>query len=405
MPLTDAALRALKPAQRARRIADGGGLFIEVSPSGGKLWRIAYRVEGRQKLLALGSYPTVSLADARAERERAKKLLRDGIDPSAKKKLDKITAAVSRAATFSVIAAELLDKKRREGRAAQTLVKTQWLHDLAEPHIGSRPIAEISAPEVLQALRAVEARGKHETARRLRSVIGEVFRYAIATGRASTDPTFALRGALTAPTVVHRAAITTPKAFGGLLRAIDGFDGQPTTLAALQLLALLFPRPGELRLAEWTEFDLDKAVWTIPASRAKMRREHRVPLPRQAVAILRDLHRITGRSKLVFLGYGTKGRAGQKVEPRSISENTLNGALRRLGFAKDEMTSHGFRAAASTLLNESGRWSPDAIERALAHVEENAVRRAYQRGEHWDERAKMAEWWADELDRLRKAQQ
>lgn len=401
MPLTDATLRALKPSEKPRRIADGGGLFIEVSPAGGKLWRLAYRADGKQKLLAIGSYPTISLADARAEREKAKKQLQTGVDPGAQKKLNKITAAVSRAATFSVVAAELLDKKKREGRAEQTLTKTAWLHTLAEPHIGSRPIADISGPEVLQALRAVEARGKHETARRLRSVIGEVFRYAIATGRASTDPTFALRGALTAPVVTHRAAITTPKAFGGLLRAIDGFEGQPTTKAALQLMALLFPRPGELRFAEWHEFDLDAACWTIPASRTKMRREHRVPLPKQAVAILRDLHRITGRGSLVFLGYGMTGGAGRKVEPRPISENTLNGALRRLGFSQEEMTAHGFRAAASTLLNESGVWSSDAIERALAHVEDNAVRRAYARGEHWHERVKMAEWWANELDRLR----
>lgn len=401
MALSDAALRALKPAEKARRYSDSGGLFVEVSPSGGKLWRLSYRFGGKQKLLALGSYPIVSLADARSERDRAKRLIRDGIDPSEKKKLDKIAAATSRAATFSAVADELLQKKDREGRAAQTLTKTRWLYDLARPHIGSRPIAEITAPEVLEALRAVEARGKHETARRLRSNIGEVFRYAIATGRASNDPTYSLRGALTAPKVVHRAAITTPAEFGALLRSIDGFDGQPTTKAALLLMALLFPRPGELRLAEWAEFDLDKAVWSIPASRTKMRREHRVPLPRQAVAILRDLHRITGQGKLTFLGYGMTGGVGRKVEPRPISENTLNGALRRLGFTQDEMTSHGFRAAASTMLNESGRWSPDAIERALAHVDDNAIRRAYQRGEFWDERVRMATWWADQLDRLR----
>jgi len=402
MPLTDAALRALKPTEKPRRYSDGGGLFIEVTPAGGKLWRLAYRSGGKQKLLAIGSYPVVSLADARAERERAKRLIHDGVDPGEKKKLDKLSAAASRAATFGAVADELLEKKEREGRAAQTLAKTRWLYDLARPHIGARPIAEITAPEVLEALRAVEARGKYETARRLRSNVGEVFRYAIATGRATNDPTFALRGALTAPQVVHRAAITAPAAFGALLRAIDGFDGQPTTKAALQLMALLFPRPGELRHAEWLEFDLDKAIWTIPADRTKMRREHRVPLPQQAIAVLRDLHRITGRGKLVFLGYGMTGGAGRKVEARPISENTLNGALRRLGFAQDEMTSHGFRAAASTMLNESGKWSPDAIERALAHVDDNAIRRAYQRGEFWDERVRMAEWWSGELNRMRR---
>jgi integrase len=246
---------------------------------------------------------------------------------------------------------------------------------------------------VLAALQKVERRGRHETARRLRSTIGSVFRYAVATARADNDPTFALRGALTTPVVKPRAAVTDPRAFGALLRAIDGFDGQPTTHAALKLMTLLFPRPGELRMAEWSEFDLDDAVWTIPATRTKMRRAHRVPLSRQAVAILKALGEVTGNGRLVFPCVRTVARP--------ISENTLNAALRRLGYSKDQATAHGFRATASTLLNESGKWNADAIERQLAHVENNDVRRAYARGEHWDERVQMMAWWADYLDSLK----
>lgn len=230
---------------------------------------------------------------------------------------------------------------------------------------------------------------------RSRGMYIAVFRYAVATARAESDPTFALKGALARPNVKPRPAITDKKAFGALLRAIDGFRGQPETCAALKLMALLAPRPGELRLAHWREFDLDTAAWTIPAERMKMRREHRAPLPRQAVAILRELHGLTGRGDLVFPSIRTAARP--------ISENTLNAALRRMGYAQDEMTAHGFRATFSTIANESGKWNRDAIERALAHVEGNAVRRAYLRAEYWDERVAMAQWWADTLDTLRSA--
>jgi integrase len=303
--------------------------------------------------------------------------------------------------TFSKIASELLIKKRKERKAPNTLAKLEWLYGLANVSLHDRPISEITAPEILLVLRKVEARGHLETAKRLRAVIGEVFRYAVATARASSDPTSALRGALTAPVVKHRAAITDPKELGGLLRAVDGFQGQPSTSAALKLMAYLFPRPGELRMAEWKEFDLAKAIWSIPASRAKMRKEHRIPLPRQTLAILSSLQPVTGHGKLVFPGYGISGGAGRKVEQRPISENTLNSALRRMGYDSDTMTSHGFRAAASTLLNESGKFSADAIERALAHQDPDAVRRAYARGEHWEERVTMMTWWADYLDALR----
>lgn len=393
MPLTDLAVRNAKPTATARKLSDGGGLQLLVTATGSKLWRLAYRFDGKQKQLALGAYPTITLADARTAREDAKKLLASGIDPSLQAKLEKVARATSSANTFSVIADEYLDKMRREGRADATLEKTTWLLGFARPDLGNRPMAEISAVEVLHVLRKVEARGKLESARRLRSTIGSVFRYAIATARAENDPTFALRGALTTPRVTPRAAVTDEKALGALLRAVDAYDGQPVTRIALQLAALLFPRPGELRLAEWREFDLSAAVWAVPAARTKMRREHRVPLSRQAVQRLAELSSMTGAGKRAF--------PSVRSAMRPISDGTLNAALRRLGYTKDEATSHGFRATASTLLNESGLWNPDAIERQLAHVEGNDVRRAYARGEHWEERVRMMQWWADRLDELR----
>jgi integrase len=240
----------------------------------------------------------------------------------------------------------------------------------------------------------VEARGRLETARRLRSKIGEVFRYAVATGRAENDPTGALKGALAAPIVKHRAAIVEPKAFGGLLRALAAYQGAPETAAALKLLPLTLARPGELRAAEWAEFDLDAAVWSIPAGRMKMKRPHRVPLAPQAIAVLRELKELTGDGKFLFPSFRSRSRC--------MSENTINAALRRLGFTKDEMTGHGFRASASSILNESGLWNPDAIERQLAHVDNNSIRRAYARADFWEERVKMMAWWADKCDQLQR---
>jgi integrase len=281
----------------------------------------------------------------------------------------------------------------REGLEPATLRKVQWLLDFARPTLGARPVAAITAPEILLVLRGVEGRGRYETAKRLRSTIGECFRYAVASGRADTDPTSALKGALTAPQVRHRAALTEPKAFGGLLRAMVVYEGSPEVRAALQLLALTFVRPGELRFADWSEFDLEKAEWTIPPARMKMRRPHRVPLAPQAIAILRGLYAVTGRGKLVFPSVRSRSRC--------ISENTINAALRRMGFTKDEMRGHGFRAVASTILNGSGKWNADAIEAQLAHVENDAVRRAYHRADYWSERVSMMNFWADYLDALR----
>ncbi len=378
MALTDIAIRTSKPRAKPFKLTDGDGLHLLIAPTGGKLWRLAYRFAGKQKTLALGAYPSVTLAKAREARDAARKHLAAGIDPSIRRKLDKQAAGN----TFRVVAEELLKKHEREGRAPATLVKLRWLLDFAFEAFGDRPIAEIAAPEILLVLRRIEARDKYETARRLRSTCGMVFRYAIATARAERDPSADLRDALIAPKVTHRAAIIEPTAIGGLLRAIEGYGGYRVVRAALQLAPLVFVRPGELRRAEWREFDFDASEWRIPADKMKMRRPHRVPLSRQALAIVHEMRSITGHSQWLFPSV---------VSVRQpISENTLNAALRRLGFRSDQMTAHGFRAMAATRLSEMGRWTPDTIERQLAHQEVNATRRAYTHGaEYWFERVAM----------------
>jgi integrase len=393
MALSDLAIKKAKPAPKPYKLADSGGLFLLVTPTGGKLWRLKYRHFSGEKTLSIGAYPTVTLAEARQSRDNAKKELSSGLDPSEIKRQAKLAAAEAAAQTFGSLAKEFIARQEAEGMAPATLVKSRWfLEDLATP-LADRPIAQITVPEVLALLRTVEAKGNLESAARLRSAIGRIFRYAIVTGRATADPTAALKGALRTPKVRHQPALTDPARVGELLRAIDGAEGSRVVRAALQIMALCFPRPGELRLAQWSEIDLEAAVWTIPAERTKMRRPHTIPLAPQAVAILRDLKVITGRGVLAF--------PGVRRSTIPMSENTLNAALRRLGYSADEMTSHGFRTIASTLLNESGQWSPDAIERALAHQDTNAVRRAYARGSYWDERTRMAVWWADHLDGLR----
>jgi integrase len=394
MALTDARIRSAKPADKLYKLSDGGGLQLWITPDGAKRWRLAYRFEGKQRTLAIGVYPKVSLGDAREARQSAKKLLKEGRDPSLEKRLAKQQRAEASANTFDAIADELLDKKKREGRARATLKYSEWLLSLARPLLGARPIREIDAPEVLSVLRVVESRGRHESAHRLRAVIGEVFRFAVATGRASSDPTSALRGALTATKAEHRPAITAPKAFGALLRCIESYDGAPETRIALQLLALTFVRPGELRSAEWSEIDFEAGVWVIPAAKMKMRRPHRVPLAPQAIELLRQLHAFTGLGQHLFPN--VRGRR------RCMSPATLSSALRRLGYSSDEVTAHGFRSSASSILNESGLWSIDAIERALAHVDNSAIRRAYNRSEYWEERVKMMSWWADRCDDLKR---
>jgi integrase len=393
MPLTDTRVRAIKPSARSQEIADGGGLYLFVTPNGTKAWRLAYRYNGKQKTLSAGIYPVVTLGEARSRRDRAKKLLADGTDPSAQRKLDKVIARAGEN-SFRAIAEDLLEKHRIEGRAQTTLDKNRWLLEVAFDAFGARPVSDITAVELLAALRRFEERGRHESARRLRSTCGMVFRFAIATGRATRDISVDLRGALIAPKVKHHAAIVEPSGIGALLNAIDGFDGHPQTKAALQIAPHVFVRPSELRCAEWSEFNFGDRVWTIPAQRMKMKRFHRVPLSSQVIATLGYLRRITGAGKLAF--------PSTRSVLRPLSENTLNAALRRLGYGPDQLTMHGFRTTASTRLNEMGRWNPDAIERQLAHQEEDDVRRAYMHGaDFWNERIKMMQAWSDYLDDLR----
>ena len=393
--LNDIRIRQAKPRDRDYKLTDYDGLHLLVRKTGSKLWRFAYRFAGKQKQLALGVYPTVTLAEAREKRQAARKLLANGADPSLHRRLEKIAARAG-GNSFRDVAEEFLDKLRREGRADATLKKNRWLLEVAFATFGDRPVGEITAPELLDALRKFESRERYESARRLRSAAGMVFRYAISTGRATRDISVDLRGALTTPQVRHRAAITEPQGVGALLRAIDGYDGQPTTRMALQLTALVFVRPGELRQARWREFDFEKAVWNVPAQTMKKKRPHRVPLAGQTIAILCDLQKITGQGEFLFPSVSSLRRP--------MSENTLNAALRRLGYPKEEITASGLRTTASSLLNEMGRWNADAIERQLAHQEENDIRRAYMHAaEFWSERVQMMQAWADYLDELREA--
>lgn len=395
MPLTDTQLRQLKPKAKQYKVSDSGGLYVLVTPNGSKLWRLKYRYDGKEKVLAFGAYPDTSLARARERRNDAKTLLADGEDPAESAKAKKEEAAALNEHTFANIAAEVMEKLRKEGKADTTLKKKQWLLDKAIADFGDLPITQLTPATVLATLRKVEALGNYESAKRLRSTIGQVCRYAVATARADNDPTYALRGALIAPKVTHMAAATTRDEFAEVVQAVWEYDGgAPSTRAALKLMALLYTRPGELRLALWEEFDLEAAIWTIPASRTKMRREHVKPLAPMAIQILQDLRRETGSNYRVF--------PSSIARDKPISENTLNQALRRMGFEKDQHTSHGFRASASTLLNECGLWDKDAIEAELAHVGADQVRRAYHRALYWDERVKMANWWADEILRILK---
>ncbi|MEI2388060.1 integrase arm-type DNA-binding domain-containing protein [Breoghania sp. JC706] len=345
MALSDRACKAAAAGEKIKKLSDGGGLQLWIMPNGSKLWRLAYRMDGKQKLFAIGPYPAVSLAQARSARDDAKQSIRDGIDPISARRQAAIPTPT--APTFGAVAAELIEKHRREGRKASTLERKEWLLRVANGALKDRELASITAGEILEVCRKEEAKGHFETASRLRSLIGEVFRYAIASQIVETDPTQALRGALTAPKEKHFAAATTWKDFAGVIRAVDGYEGQPGTRVALLLMAYLFPRPGEIRAARWSEFDLDRATWTIPAERMKMGREHKRHLARPALDLLEELLEISSGAGLVF--------PGLRSPTRPMSENTLNAALRRLGFTKAEMTSHGFRSTASSLINEDGQ--------------------------------------------------
>ncbi len=397
MALTDVGIRNVKAGAKPAKMADGGGMFLLLTPAGGKLWRLKYRIDGREKLLALGAYPEIGLGEARRRREEARELIAFGKDPSREKQREKVRERIQAADTFKAISDEYCGKRRRDGEkgwAPATAIRSEYLLSQLSPAIGKLAIVEIEPADVLAAVRKIEAKGNLESARRTLQLAGMVFRYAVATARLRSDPTRDLRGALTAPKVTHYGAITEATRVGELLRAIDGYDGHASTKFALQLAPHVFVRPGELRHAEWGEFDLDAAVWVIPAGKMKMRKAHQVPLSLQAVALLGQVQAISGPEDYVFPSIRTR--------TRPMSENTLNAGLRRLGYASDEMTAHGFRAMASTLLNESGKWHPDAIERALAHGDGDKVRAAYHRGAHWAERVEMAQWWSDYLDQLRK---
>jgi integrase len=390
VPLTDAAIRAALKLTERRKVSDGAGLYLLIAPPREPAWRLKYRIAGREKLLSLGRLRDVPLKRAREKRDEARRLIADGIDPSDERK----AAKLARADTFNAVAAEWLQTRRGALTQGSWERDREHLLNFVGPYLGSKPIGSIEPPELLVALRRIEARGIRDTAHRARSVTSRVFRYAIATGRATRDIAADLKGALLPVISESYAAITDPTELGKLLRAIDQYDGQPMTKVALRMAPYVFLRPGELRAAEWSEFDFDSGTWRIPARRMKMDEEHLVPLATQVTALLREIEPLTGRGRLVFPALHTA--------LRPISENTLNVALRRLGYSGEQMTSHGFRSTASTLLNEQG-WHPDLIELQLAHAERNKVRAAYNKAKRLDERRRMMQAWGDYLDGLKAA--
>ena len=371
---------------------DGGGLYVEVTATGSRLWRLKYRHAGKERRLAFGAYPEVSLKEARRRRDDARMILRNGDDPGAIKRARKQADKVAATNSFEAIAREWLGhQKRKMATATYDKALACFENDLF-PWLGARPITEIEPPDILHTLKRIEARGAHESAHRAKQRVGQIFRYAIAHGMAKRDATADLRGALAPVVTRSRAAITDPARVGDLLRSLHAYTGQFSTRCALRLAPLLFVRPGELRHMEWTELDLDGGEWRIPAGKMKMREEHIVPLAPQTVAILRELQPLTGRGRYCFPSIRTGSRP--------MSENTINVALRNMGYDRDTMTGHGFRAMASTRLNELG-WKPDVIERQLAHAERNKVRAAYNRAQYMAERRTMMQAWADYLDGLR----
>lgn len=392
MPLSDFACKNARPKDKPYRLADGDGLYLLVQKGGSKLWQLRYRYLDKENILSFGKYPLVSLLDAREKRDQAKRHLLAGINPSARRKEEKTAAITEARTTFGLIAEEYVGRMEEREAAAATITKTKWLlENLANP-LAKRPIKEITPAEILQLLQKIERSGRRETARRLRGVIGSVFRLAIVTLRAESDPTQALQGALQAPKTNGRAAITDEKKFGQLLVAIDEYDGWPTLKAALQFLALTCARPGEVRGATHDEFDWKKAVWHIPAERMKMRAPHDVPLSSQALQVLREVWPLSEYGGLVFPSI--------RSPKRPLSENAMNAALRRMGYGKDEVTAHGFRVTASTILN-ARKYDPDVIEAVLAHQDKNAIRRTYNRATYWEQRVTLMQEWGNLLDVLK----
>ncbi len=386
--LTAVGLRAARPKKKPYKLYDAAGLYLIVSPAGGRWWRFNYIQDGKQKTLSLGTYPLVGLKQAREKRDELRRSLANGDDPGVARKATKQITGDS----FQLLALEWHTKNKHAWTPGYAVRVMDDLRKDIFPWLGSRPVAEITAPELLATIRRIESRGALETAHRVLANCGRVFRYAVATGHGERDVAADLRGALAPTKSVRYASITDTKGIGALLRAIDGYQGHYLTRCALQLAALTFVRPGELRAAEWAEFDFEAAEWRIPAHRMKMREVHIVPLSGKATAVLRDVYPLTGSRRFVFPSLRTSSRP--------MSENTLNSALRRLGYSKLEMTAHGFRSMASTVLNEAG-WHRDAIERQLAHAPRDKVRAAYNYAEYLPERRKLMQWWADYLDGLR----
>jgi integrase len=386
--LSDTRVRGAKPREKAYKLYDERGLFLFVTPTGGRLWRLKYRLRDREKLISLGAYPDVGLKRAREKRDEARKLLADGIDPSAERH-ERRTALLE---TFEGVAEEWLELQSKSLSPETISILGSRLKSALYPYLGSRPVAAITAQEVLGALRRIEARGRHETAHRVRALAGRVLRYAVATGRAQHDVAADLKDALAPVKSRNFASVTDPVRVGELMRAIDGYTGHHVTALALKLAPVVFVRPGELRAAEWSEFDLANEEWRIPGARMKMGEPHIVPLARQALAILHDLKPLARGGRYLFPSLRTRDRP--------MSNNTINAALRRLGYSSEEQTGHGFRTMAGTLLNEQG-FPPDVIELQLAHSERNKVRAAYNRAQRLPERRKMMQAWADYLDALR----
>ena len=395
MPLTDVGVRSAKPGAKPVKLFDERGLFIIVTPTGGKWWRLKYRFDNKEKLLSLGVYPDVGLKDARERRDAARKLLADGVDPGVNRKAVKAARQDRATNSFELVAREWYEKFSPNWVEAHGSRIIRRLERDIFPYLGGRPVAELTASELLAAVRRIEHRGALETAHRALGNCGQVFRYAIATGRAVRDPSADLRGALPPVKGEHFAAVTDPKLAGELLRTLDGYQGTLTVSCALRLAPLVFVRPGELRAAEWNEFDLEAAEWRIPGAKMKMDNDHIVPLSTQAIAILLEIRELTGTGSFVF----PSARAGN----RPMSDNAILAAMRRMGIGKEEMSGHGFRAMARTILDEVMGVRPDLIEHQLAHAVKDANGRAYNRTAHLPERRKMMQQWADYLDSLRGA--
>lgn len=392
MPLTDTAIRAIKPTSKTAKFFDGGGLYLEVAPSGGKWWRLKYRFQGKEKRISLGTYPTIGLKEARERRENTKKILANGIDPSAQRQAIKASITSIDQDSFEVVTREWFDKHVVNLAPSYSKKVRSLFERQIFPVLGAKPIAEVEPTDVLNAARHIEQTGAIETAHRLIQICGQVFRYAIATGRTKYDVSTGLHAALPKVNVKHMATLTDKKRIGQLLRAIDAYGGFFPVRCALKLAPLLFVRPGELQKAEWAEFDLPAAEWRLPASKMKMRQRHIVPLSRQALSVLAELQAYTGNGQFLFPSIRTT--------TKPIALESMLVAIRSMGFTQDEMTMHGFRGMASTLLNEMG-YNRDWIERQLAHGERDHVRAAYNYAEHLPERRRMMQEWADYLDELK----